>query len=121
MLVELPIEGMPRDVRIAKAMLEYLAEPDTRGEALRIAFTMYEEDCEVMVELCKNAGWTNQEAMENGEPARWFAYELHYKYRARFNPAAWPLYTPEWTPAEEMAFLLRRVFDYEAKPAAVAA
>jgi hypothetical protein len=142
------MQDMPRDVRIAKAMLEYLAEPDISGNAMRIAFTMYEEDCDVMVELCESAGWTswkkwehmrktlsavaskladwrylrrmdcrhNQEAMEYGEPAHWYAYELHYKYRARFNPAAWPLYKPEWMPAEEMAFLLRRVFDYEPKP-----
>lgn len=149
-LINLPTAGMPRNVRIAKAMLEYLSEPDMRGEPLRIAFTMYEEDCEVMIELCKEAGWGtwkkwehmrstlsavaskladwrylrkidcrhNQEAMENGEPARWFTYELQYKYRARFNPSAWPMYKPERTPEEEMAYVLLRVFDYDAIAAA---
>lgn len=146
----MPITTMPRDVRIAKAMLEYLSEPDIRGQPLRIAFTMYEEDCEVMMEICVKAGWKtwkkwehmrstlsavasrlakwrylqqmdgrhNQEAMENGEPARWYVYELHYKYRARFNPSAWPLYKPERTPAEEMEYVLQRVFGYESQYAA---
>lgn len=146
-LMSILTSDMPRDVRIAKAMLEYLSEPDIRGEPFRMAFTMYEEDCEVMFELCEEAKWNtwkkwehmrstlsavaskladwryliridcrhNQESMENGEPSRWYAYELPYKYRARLNPSAWPRYKPERTPEEEMVFILWRVFDYEVK------
>lgn len=153
LLIDLPVESMPRDVRIAKAMLEYLAEPAVGGGATRIAFTMYEEDCDLMTELCKAADWTswgkwehmrktmsavasqlanwrylrqmdcrhNQEAMESGEPARWFSYELNYKHRAQLNPAAWPNYHPQWSPADELAYMLRRVFDFEIKLAAVTA
>ncbi len=147
-MIDLPVQDMPRDVRIAKAMLEYLAEPDISGDAIHIGFTMYEEDCDVMMELCKSAGWTswkkwehmrktlsavasrladwrylrqydcrhNQEAMEYGEPAKWFSYELIYKYRSKLNPAAWPNYKPDWTPEEEIAYMLRRVFDFEVTP-----
>ena len=153
LVIDLPTEDMPRDVRIAKAMLEYLAEPDASGIATRIAFTMYEEDCDLMTELCNAAGWSswrkwehmrktmsavasqlanwrylrqmdcrhNQEAMEAGEPARWFTYELNYKHRAQLNPTAWPNYKPQCSPADELAYMLRRVFDYEIEPAAVAA
>lgn len=146
-MIDLPVQDMPRDVRIAKAMLEYLAEPDISGNPVRIAFTMYEEDCDVLTELCKTADWTswkkwehmrktmsavasrlaawrylrqydcrhNQEAMENGEPSKWYTYELIYKHRAQLNPTAWPNYKPDWMPAEELAYMLRRVFDYEPK------
>jgi len=132
-------------VRIAKALLEYLAEPDAHGDAMRIAFTMYEDDCDVMLELCKAANWNdwkkwehmrktisavaatlenwrylrrfdcrhNQEAMEPGEPAKWYTYELNYKHRAQLNPTAWPLYSPSWPPAQELAYILRRVFKYD--------
>lgn len=145
-MIDLPMQAMPRDVRIAKALLEYLATPSTLpGSPLQIAFTMYEEDCEVMDDVCKAAHWEprnwkhmrttlsavasrlaswryltrhevrhNQEAMEQGEPRKWYVYELPYKYRARFNPDAWPNYRPEWSPEDEMAYLLRRVFDFEA-------
>lgn len=153
-MIDLPMDAAPRDVRIAKAMLEYLAQPaNYRNDPMRIAFTMYEDDCDVMIELCKYAGWEsrkkweymrstmsavacrlarwgylrkidcrhNQEALENGEPARWYAYELHYKYRAKFNPTSWPHYRPDRAPADEMAYLLERVFEYEGKPAAATA
>lgn len=55
----------------------------------------------------------NEEAMEFGEPTRWNVYSAPLKYRARLNPSAWSGYTPDWTPVEELAFLLRRVFGYE--------
>lgn len=148
-VIDHPMHDMPRDVRIAKAILEYLAEPDISGNPIRIAFTMYEDDCDVMLELCKSAEWTswkkwehmrktlsviasrlanwkylrqfdcrhNQETMEYGEPANWYSYELIYKHRAQLNPTAWPNYKPDWTPAEELSYMLRRVFDYEAKTA----
>lgn len=148
-VIDLPTHDMPRDVRIAKTMFEYLSEPSTiPGEALRISFTMYEEDCDVMREICELAQWNpknwdymrstlsavasrlvpwryftrsemrhNQEAMEQGEPTKWYVYEMPYKYRARLNPQAWPNYKPDWPPAEELAYMLRRVFDYEVKPA----
>lgn len=145
LFVGVPVSSMPRDVRIAKALLEHLASGDSPNQPMTIAFTMYEEDCDVMTELYQAAEWTswkkwehmrstfssvasklsdwcylskkvcvhNQEALENGEPKRWFVYELHYKYRARLNPSKYPHYKPDRSPEEEMAYILWRVFDYE--------
>ena len=55
----------------------------------------------------------NEEAMENNEPTRWNVYTAPLKYRAKLNPTAWTGYTPEWPPVDELAYILRRIFDYK--------
>jgi hypothetical protein len=55
----------------------------------------------------------NEDAMENNEPTKWHVYTAPLKYRARLNPAAWRGYKPDWPPVDELAFMLRRMFNYE--------
>lgn len=137
----------PRDVRLAAAILIYAASDVTMSEPkypVQISFTSYEEDFEVMQEICRMAAWNperfahmqktlsavaskladwrylerrvrtrNEEAMENNEPTRWNVYTAPLKYRAKLNPTAWTGYKPEWPPVDELAYILRRIFDYE--------
>lgn len=140
-------DAAPLDVRLAVALMLYAASDVQMSEPkfpLQLSFTMYEDDCEAMNEVCRMANWNpkrwehqratlsriackladyrylerrqrtrNEEAMENGEPARWNVYSMPLKYRAKLNPTAWTGYKPDWPPVDELAFMLRRVFDYE--------
>lgn len=136
-----------RDVRLAAAMMIYAASDTHMSEPkfpLQLSFTTYEDDCEVMTEICQMAAWRpekfshmqktlsaiarrladwrylecfvhvrNEEAMEYNEPTKWNVYTSPLKYRARLNPSAWTGYKPDWPPVDELAFMLRRIYNYE--------
>jgi hypothetical protein len=59
----------------------------------------------------------SEEAMENNEPTKWNVYTAPVKYRAKLNPVAWTGYKPDWPPVDELAYMLRRMFDYEGQVA----